>query len=265
MLYLTMHGLAADTRVMALKLPKLRLKPRRHQASLYIFIGFALIAGAAIDYQRSQRATLEQPPQVVGLESITQTAAVNRQPDAETALAQLAIKGRAPRTGYARSHFGNGWAKIGGCDTRNRILQRDLTRVTLQPDNCLVRSGTLSDPYTGEVIQFVRGAGTSQMVQIDHVVALSDAWQKGAQLLTRNLREQLSNDPLNLLAVQGQANQNKGDSDAATWLPPNKTYRCTYVARQIAVKYKYSLWVTLAEHDTIARILKSCPNQKLPV
>ncbi len=87
---------------------------------------------------------------------------------------------------------------------------------------------------------------------------------KGAQLLTRQLREQFSNDPLNLLAVEGRANQTKGDGDAATWLPSNKSFRCTYVARQVAVKYKYSLWVTLAEHDAINRVLQSCPTQKLP-
>lgn len=228
-----------------------------------ILLLIALLVGAFIDHRHVQHSNLEKPPVIDNTESRSEDRPIpNTSPLATLQL--LDIKGRAPRTGYLRSHFSNGWIMAGGCDTRNRILRRDLTNVTLQPDNCLVRSGVLDDPYTGEKIQFVRGAGTSQMVQIDHVVALSDAWQKGAQLLTRNLREQLSNDPLNLLAVQGQANQNKGDSDAATWLPPKKTYRCPYVARQVAVKYKYSLWVTLAEHDAIARILKSCPNQKLP-
>jgi hypothetical protein len=95
-------------------------------------------------------------------------------------------------------------------------------------------------------------------------VALSDAWQKGAQKLTAAQREDFANDPLNLLAVDGPTNEAKGDGDAATWLPPNKGYRCSYVARQVAVKAAYHLWVTQAEHDAIARVLAACPNQKVP-
>jgi hypothetical protein len=109
-----------------------------------------------------------------------------------------------------------------------------------------------------------RGQTTSDAVQIDHVVALANAWQTGAQQLTATTREQLANDPLELLAVDGPTNQAKGDGDAATWLPPNKTYRCAYAARQIAVKAKYALWVTPAEHDALTRILTTCPDQPLP-
>jgi hypothetical protein len=178
-----------------------------------------------------------------------------------TALNQLAIKGRAPKTGYTRDQFGSGWGEIGSCDTRNVILQRDLTDTKLS--DCFVLTGTLHDPYTGQTVSFKRGAGSSSAVQIDHVVALSDAWQKGAQGFSAKQRQQLANDPLNLLAVDGPTNSKKGDSDAASWLPPNKAFRCEYAARQIAVKQKYSLWVTQAEHDTLARTLASCPNQKV--
>ena len=126
--------------------------------------------------------------------------------------------------------------------------------------------GTLaSDPYTGTTIPFQRGISTSQAVQIDHVVAVSDSWQKGAQQLTPELRYQFYNDPLNLLAVDGPENNAKGDGDAATWLPPNKAYRCRYVARQVAVKQKYSLWVTKAEQNAIAQVLRTCPSQQLPL
>ena len=179
-------------------------------------------------------------------------------------LKTIAVKGRAPKTGYARTQFGDGWATIRGCDTRNIILNRDLKQAVAS-DGCKVDSGTLDDPYTGKTIVFKRGADTSADVQIDHVVALSDAWQKGAQQLPKERRQALANDPLELLAVDGPANQAKGDGDAATWLPPNKAFRCQYVARQIAVKSKYSLWVTRAEHDAIATILSNCPGQSLPV
>ncbi len=122
-------------------------------------------------------------------------------------------------------------------------------------------AGILADPFTGESIDFERGEHTSAEVQIDHVVALSDAWQKGAQQLTEDERSTFANDPLNLLAVSGAANGQKGDGDAATWLPRNKEFRCAYVARQVSVKATYGLWVTQAEHDAIAGILATCPDE----
>ena len=183
---------------------------------------------------------------------------------ARNALAALPTKGRAPKTGYKRSQFGDGWAKSGGCDTRNVILRRDLTNAVLGDDNCKVQVGALSDPYTGQRIAFKRGANSSGAVQIDHVVALSNAWQTGAQQLSSEQRISLANDPLELLAVDGPANQQKGDGDAATWLPSNKPFRCQYIARQIAVKKKYSLWVTPPERTAMERILASCPEQRLP-
>ena len=147
-----------------------------------------------------------------------------------------------------------------GCDTRNDILRRDLTNVELKPGSrdCVVVSGLLHDPYTGKDIPFTRGQGTSEAVQIDHVVAMSNAWQTGAQQLTAEERTNFANDPLNLLAVDGPANQKKGDGDAATWLPPQKSYRCAYVARQIEVKARYRLWVTQPEKDAMLSILDTC-------
>ena len=177
--------------------------------------------------------------------------------NAQAELAKLEVKGRAPKTGYSRKQFGDGWGKIDGCSTREVILARDLADEKLD-DKCRVQSGRLDDPYTGKTIQFQRGKETSQRVQIDHVVALSDAWQKGAQQLPHKERKKLANDPLNLLAVDGPANQAKGDGDAATWLPANKPFRCQYIERQVAVKRRYRLWVTSAEKDAMARILSSC-------
>ncbi|CAH0273284.1 hypothetical protein SRABI83_03709 [Arthrobacter sp. Bi83] len=183
-------------------------------------------------------------------------------------LATLPIKGRAPKTGYDRTQFGQAWADTdhNGCDTRNDILTRDLTATTLKPGtrSCVVLSGTLNDPYTATVIAFQRGVNTSSAVQIDHVVALSDAWQKGAQQLTEAQRTAFANDPLNLLAVSGPENQQKSDGDAATWLPRNTAYRCAYVARQISVKTTYKLWVTRAEHDAMATVLSKCAGVLAP-
>lgn len=183
---------------------------------------------------------------------------------AQAILEKLPVKGRAPKTDYTRTQFGDGWSLIGTCDMRNIILHRDLSNAVVN-DSCKVTSGILNDPYTGTVIAFTRGPSTSDDVQIDHVVALSNAWQTGAQLLSLEERTQLANDPLELLAVDGDANQAKGDGDAATWLPANRAFRCQYVARQIAVKAKYHLWVTDAEKSAMQRVLETCPDQTVPV
>jgi hypothetical protein len=201
----------------------------------------------------------------------TREASADGTPEAGTAraaLADLTVKGRAPKTGYDRDEFGPAWADVdhNGCDTRNDILARDLTGETFKAGthDCVVLTGTLDDPYTATQIPFQRGQSTSTAVQIDHVVALSDAWQKGAQQLSADERELLANDPLNLLAVDGPTNAAKGDGDAATWLPPHKAVRCAYVARQVAVKQTHELWVTQAEQDAMARVLDGCPDEPLP-
>lgn len=180
------------------------------------------------------------------------------------AVEELPVKGRAPKTGYEREKFGSPWADTdsNGCRTRDDILKRDLEQVRFTDGTCKVSYGVLaSDPYSGKEIVFRRG---HSQIDIDHVVALSDAWQKGAKYWDASKRIALANDPLNLLAVDARTNRAKGDGDTATWLPPNKAYRCQYVARQVAVKKKYELWVTAAEKDAMKRVLSTCPDQKLP-
>ncbi|TDL34064.1 HNH endonuclease [Arthrobacter nitrophenolicus] len=185
--------------------------------------------------------------------------------EAVKAMAQLEtlpVKGLGPRTGYSRDEFGPAWADTdhNGCDTRNDILARDLTNETFKSgtNNCVVTTGTLADKYTGTTINFVRGQNTSAAVHIDHIVALGDAWQKGGQQLSTDQREELANDPLNLMAVGGHTNSAKGDKDAAAWLPPNTAFRCDYVSKQVVIKAKYSLWVSQAEHEAILDILEGC-------
>jgi hypothetical protein len=176
----------------------------------------------------------------------------------------LTVKGRAPKTGYDRDRFGSAWADTdsNSCDTRDDILKRDLEKVRFTGGTCKVSYGVLeSDPYSGKEVTYRRGRS---QVDIDHVVALSDAWQKGAKYWDAGKRIALANDPLNLLAVDASTNRSKGDGDTATWLPPNKAYRCTYVAAQVAVKKKYELWVTAAEKTAMEKVLSGCPDQKLP-
>jgi hypothetical protein len=196
-----------------------------------------------------------------------QAVAAAKPGTALAAVGTLTVKGRAPMTGYSRDQFGQAWYDYdhNGCDTRNDILRRDLKSAQIKAGSrgCKVLSGdSAPDPYTGTNIHFVYG-GASE-IDIDHVVALGDAWQKGAQQWSADKRLRLANDPLNLLAVSASANRQKGDADTATWLPANKAYRCSYVARQVAVKKYYGLWVTSAERDAMVRVLSACPSAQLP-
>ena len=216
-----------------------------------------LVALIGIHLETTAKREIDQANQniVISKERGTSEKAVD-------VLETIEIKGRSPKTDYRRAAFGDGWHISGECSTRDLILARDLENTTIE--KCKVLRGTLNDPYTGQIVQFLRGPETSDDIQIDHMVALSDARQKGAQALSFTEREAFANDPLNLLAVDGQTNQDKSGSDAASWLPPNKEYHCRYIARQIAVKKKYALWMTQAEHDAMKSQLTTCPMQPLP-
>lgn len=179
---------------------------------------------------------------------------------ASTILEKLEVKGRAPKTGYTRTEFYSNWPNIDGCSLRQVIIKRELGDSAVL-DGCNVVGGKYIEPYTGSEMVFHQKSDFSNKIQIDHIVALSDAWQKGAQYKTKEERYAMATDPLNLIAVDGATNQQKSDGDAATWLPPNKAFRCQYVARQVSVKYKYNLWVTEAEKDAILKVLEKCPNE----
>lgn len=183
------------------------------------------------------------------------------------ALDALEVRLPEARGKYSREAFGQRWSddvEVGlghnGCDTRNDILARDLTDVEFKPRtrDCVVLSGTLEDPFSGELIFFRRGQDTSALVHIDHVVALSDAWSTGAQAWSPQRRRDFANDPRNLLAVSGELNQEKSGSNAARWMPPNAAFRCDYAARIVEVKAAYGLWVTRPERDALARELARC-------
>lgn len=245
--------------------------------TVFILWSFFSCGGSSEPEQSIETPVVTKTPTVEPstIETATPTPSPSESTPAETqtsasspaleALETIPIKGRAPKTGYDRDLFATDWDFSFGCDTRNKILRRDFSQFQLREDStCVIATGVLQDPYTGQTINFVRGVGTSNEVQIDHVVAVSDAWQKGAQQLSGDQRYAFYNDPLNLLAVSGSANSQKSDSDAASWLPSNTAFRCSYVARQVAVKISYGLWVTQAEHDAIYRVLQTCPDQALP-
>ncbi|WP_277209190.1 HNH endonuclease family protein [Isoptericola croceus] len=177
-------------------------------------------------------------------------------------LGELTVKGKAPQTGYDRDAFAHWTDPDGnGCDARNDTLARDLTGETVDDDGCTVLSGTLTyEPYTGATArQFERGnSDLSVSLDAEHLVALGNAWISGAHAWDDELREEFANDPANLLMVDPSENRSKGAANAAEWLPPNKDFRCQYIAAQIRVKADYDLAVTQAEHDAMARVLEKC-------
>jgi hypothetical protein len=251
-----------------------RARRRSRQAwAVLIVLGAGLVAAVCWFFSAGQFAAAEPPVSGPSEAPVLDPAwmkavpAVRPVPDgsALAALETLAVKGRAANDNYERSAFGQAWLDVdrNGCDTRNDILRRDLGGAQFtEGSRCRVAGGQFHEPYTGAAVTFTRGAESSKAVQIDHVVALGDAWQKGAQLLTPQQRQSLANDPLNLVAADGPANQEKSASDAGSWLPKNKAFRCHYVARQISVKAAYTLWVTQAEKDAMKRVLSSCPQQQ---
>jgi hypothetical protein len=239
---------------------------------LLLFLGLSTLASFVWFFTAGQFAVAEPPvagpsqaPVLDGtwMKPVVPVSSVP-QGSARAALEGLAVKGRAPKDTYQREAFGQAWQDVdrNGCDTRNDILRRDLAAVGfMEGSRCRVASGSMVEPYTGKAVEFRRGPESSKEIQIDHVVALGDAWQKGAQGLTPQQRQGLANDPLNLIAAAGAANQEKSAGDAATWLPKNKNIRCHYVARQISVKASYGLWITQPEKEAMRRVLDSCPDQ----
>ena len=186
---------------------------------------------------------------------------------AADALNGLSVDDHPSVAGYNREDFGYNQMDIGGsgCDAREHVLARDLNDVTYRHrGSCQVASGVLHDPYTGKTIHFLRGKNTSQNVQIDHVVALQNAWQSGARHWSTAKRYQYGNDMYNLLAVDGPSNEQKGSASAAYWLPANGAFRCQYVARQIGVKEKYGLSVPSPEQRALRAVLHGCPAQEVP-
>ncbi|MGS0685447.1 GmrSD restriction endonuclease domain-containing protein [Nakamurella sp. GG22] len=185
------------------------------------------------------------------------------------ALGSLSMSDSGIPRGYDRKQFGQAWADANrnGCDTRNDILARDLTNLTLKPgtNGCVVTSGILLDPYTAETVTIDGSQSNTGAVEIDHVVSLSDAWASGARSWNAAQRQTFANDPFELLAVTAEANGLKGSDGADSWLPSNAAFQCQFVARQIAIKVKYDLTVRSDERLAQAGVLSSCTQETPPV
>lgn len=185
------------------------------------------------------------------------SAATPRTIDA-SAVASLEVREPGASTDYDREAFGKPWADVddNGCDTRNDILARDMSRETLEGD-CKVLTGVLKDPYTGEQIDFDKSKGSNQ-IDIDHMIPLGAAWEAGASEWTDEQRLQYANDPLVLLAVDSGANRSKSDQTISEWMPTNTAIACQYGASYVAIALKYELSVSPADHDKLEELSGSC-------
>lgn len=224
-------------------------------------VGAVLVAAIAV---AALWPLLGTPKQVPSQDSSVTASPAPLGPHAQAALEQLDGIPIAEPTGlhYDRALFGQRWADVdrNGCDQRNDVLRRDLLDVTLKPGtrDCVVLAGTLHDLYTGTSIAFMRGQGTSELVQIDHVVPLSFAFQQGAASWDSDRREQFANDFTNLQATDGPTNLSKGDAGPARWMPPAADYRCDYAIRFIDIAASYQLSLPLGDHQALSAQLQDC-------
>ena len=238
---------------------------RRRLAALLAVLIVAGVAAVLLWQQRSgsERASGSSPTWRAGAPAPAASGA--RFDIARQQLKALQVRGWDRTSDFKRFQFGQAWSddvdvEFGhnGCNTRDDVLRRDLENLVVRPFTCFAQSGTLIDPYTGTTIEFVRGPDTSNSIEIDHVVALADAWYKGARAWDPKRRLDFANDPRNLLAVSPKANFDKAFRDAAGWLPPNEAFRCDFVARQVEVKAAYGLWLSAKEKRAMTDVLSRC-------
>ncbi|WP_181009870.1 HNH endonuclease family protein [Ornithinimicrobium sufpigmenti] len=166
------------------------------------------------------------------------------------------------RTAYDRDFFGQRWLDVdrNGCDTRNDTLRRDLDDLAVREgtQGCVAQSGVLVDAYTGEEFVFERGTAHAGELHVDHIVALSDAWHKGAEGWSEDRRAEFANDPTNLVVTFGPVNLSKGANDAASWVPPDEDAWCGFAVHVVWVKEEYDLAVTEDEVDSLGQLLSTC-------
>ena len=164
--------------------------------------------------------------------------------------------------GYDRSLFPH-WIVISdGCDTREVVLIRQAKAGPDVGPDCRVGAGRWFSAFDGVT---VRDPST---MDIDHLVALSEAWASGAHAWTLDRRRSFANDVAyrrSLIAVTASSNRSKGDQDPAEWLPPRTAYRCQYVSDWIAVKYRWRLSIDVDERAALTVLVTGCNNPRITV
>jgi len=226
------------------------------------WLAVAVVLAVLVAYQVS--VTSEGPSHYVADADIPTVA-----PGADVLSGIVEVPERIRGNDYRRAAFGESWSDDttapgghNGCDTRNDILDRDLidkTYVAISRCPTAVATGVLLDPYTNATVAFTRGNQTGAAAQIDHLVPLAPAWDLGARDWTADMRERFANDPANLLAVAGGANQDKGDKQPSLWMPPNAAFHCQYAVQFVEVLRGYALPVDAASAPVLRDAARTCP------
>ena len=187
--------------------------------------------------------------------SSTTTVAGSSPNGATTLLSSIRI-GPEYTAGYDRELFPH-WKDLDGdgCDARENVLIRDSLVKATVGSGCKVIAGKWVSPYDGATWT------NPTDIDIDHVVALNEAWQSGAYAWTTQQRTLYANDLTDsrtLMAVTDSVNQAKSDKDPSEWLPPLASYRCTYLSNWVAVKVRWSLRMDQVEYDAVKAGLAGC-------
>jgi hypothetical protein len=172
---------------------------------------------------------------------------------AATELASLTVKAEGSTSGYSRDLFPHWITQSGTCDTREQVLKRDGTGVTVN-SSCQPTAGSWYSVYDATWVT------SSSSIDIDHIVPLAEAWKSGANAWTTARRQQFANDLsiAQLIAVSASSNRSKGDSDPAAWKPTNTSVHCIYAREWIWVKYTYGLSLQSAEKTALQQMLGTC-------
>jgi hypothetical protein len=172
---------------------------------------------------------------------------------AATQLASLTVKTEGSTTGYSRDLFPHWITQSGTCDTRDQVLKRDGTGVTVD-SQCEPTAGRWYSVYDATWVN------DDSSVDIDHIVPLAEAWKSGANSWTTSRRQQFANDLSisQLIAVSASSNRSKGDKDPSAWKPPNTSVHCIYAREWIWVKYTYGLSLQSTEKTALQQMLGTC-------
>ena len=175
--------------------------------------------------------------------------------DAKFVLASIKVENEY-KSGYRRSLFVH-WSDLdgNGCDTREEVLKRDsISKPQVDPYRCYVVAGDWYSKYDGKTLS------DRSDVDIDHVVALKEAWDSGAWAWSMSQRQAFANDLTDrrtLIAVTDRVNASKSDKDPSNWMPPLKSYWCTYLGDWISVKARWGLSMDQSEFGRIKNLLAS--------
>ncbi len=155
---------------------------------------------------------------------------------------------------YDRTFFGHGWTKDGCKTTRVEVLiEESSTGVVFDSTGCNVILGLWYDKYNDTIIY------KANLLDVDHMVPLKDAWISGAWKWNKEKRVEYANymeDKNHLIAVLYRANRSKGSKAPHLWMPKNKKIWTQYCNTWCDIKIKWNLTVSKEELLVLKQMLK---------